>query len=128
MRELVFALEFRGTAGPLAGSPTKRRATSSAPSQALTTVLGVDGIRARVQEVAGERALLESRVERFEDGSFVEDGTITYGGAGAVSFVTVGRGTVAPSPISNRSEATPHAMPNIVRNDRSLLAPIERNT
>src|SRR6267143_3168867 len=100
MRELVFALEFRGTAGPLAGSPTKRRATSSAPSQALTTVLGVDGIRARVQEVAGERALLESRVERFEDGSFVEDGTITYGGAGAVSFVTVGRGTVAPSPIA----------------------------
>jgi hypothetical protein len=50
--------------------------------------------------LAGERAVLESRVERFGDGSFVEDGTITYGRAGTVSFVTVGRGTVAPSPIA----------------------------
>jgi len=44
--------------------------------------------------------MLESRVERFDDGSFVEDGTITYGRAGAVSFVTIGRGTVASSPIA----------------------------
>ena len=100
MREIVFALEFRGTAGPVAGSPTKRRATSEAPSQTLTTVLGADGVRARVEKIAGERAVLESRVERFDDGSFVEDGTITYGRSGAVSFVTVGRGTVASSPIA----------------------------
>src|SRR5881409_918887 len=94
MHEIVFALEFRGRAGPVAGSPTKRRATSAAPSQTLTTVLGADGVRTRVDEIAGERAVLESRVERFDDGSFVEDGTITYGRAGAVSFVTIGRGTV----------------------------------
>ena len=43
--------------------------------------------------------MLESRVERFADGSFVEDGTIRYGPAGTVSFVTVGRGTVGPSPM-----------------------------
>src|SRR5438445_2087129 len=97
MREIVFALEFRGRAGPVAGSPTKRRAISAAPSQTLTTVLGADGVRTRVEEIAGERAVLESRVERFEDGTFVEDGTITYGRAGSVSFVTAGRGTVAPS-------------------------------
>lgn len=100
MRELVFALEFRGAAGPVAGSATKRRATSTAPSQTLTTVLGADGVRARVDPIAGERAVLESRVERFDDGSFVEDGTITYGHAGAVAFVTIGRGTVAPSPVA----------------------------
>jgi len=100
MREIVFALEFRGTAGPVEGSPTKRRATSRAPSQTLTTVLGPDGVRTRVEGIAGERAMLESRVERFDDGSFVEDGTITYGRAGAVSFVTIGRGTVASSPIA----------------------------
>ncbi len=34
----------------------------------------------------------------------------------------------SPSPTSSSSDATPHAMPNIVRNDLSLLAPIERNT
>jgi hypothetical protein len=36
-------------------------------------------------------------VERFSDGTFVEDGTITYGRAGGVSFVTVGRGHVGPA-------------------------------
>jgi hypothetical protein len=90
MREIVFALEFRGTAGPVAGSPTERRATSTAPSQTLTTVLDAAGIRSRVQAIAGDHAVLESRVERFGDGSFVEDGTITYGRAGSVSFVPGG--------------------------------------
>src|SRR5690349_1640505 len=106
MREVVFALEFRGTAEALPGSPARRRATSSAPSQALTTVLGADGIRARVEAVAGDRAVLESRVERFDDGSFVEDGTITYGRAGAVTFVTVGRGAVGPSPVAGWTHGT----------------------
>jgi len=50
--------------------------------------------------VAGERAVLESRVERFPDGSFVEDGRITYGSAGSIGFATVGRGWVGPSPRS----------------------------
>ena len=98
MRELVFALEFRGTAGPVAGHATTRRATSVAPSQTATTIVGVDGVHFRVDPIDGERATLESRVERLGDGSFVEDGTITYGRAGALAFVTVGRGTVAASP------------------------------
>ena len=100
MREVVFALEFRGTARPVAGSTTERRATSEAPSQRLTTVLAPDGVEARMEPIAGERAILRSRVDRFGDGSFVEDGTITYGRAGTISFETVGRGTVASSPIT----------------------------
>jgi len=104
MREIVFALEFRGTAGP--GPDGTRRARSVAPSQALTTVLGAAGVRAEVTPLDGEQAVLESRVERFDDGSFVEDGRITYGRAGAVSFVTVGRGAVGPSPIEGRTHGT----------------------
>jgi hypothetical protein len=96
MRELVFVLEFRGAAGAAAAG--KRRARSTAPSQSLTTVLGGDGVHAETRALAGEEAVLESVVERFADGSFVEDGTITYGRAGAVTFETVGRGTVAPAP------------------------------
>jgi hypothetical protein len=98
MRELVFALEFRGRAGPVPGSESKRQAQSTAPSQALLTVLEREGVRARVETVAGESAVLESRVERFGDGSFVEDGTIAYGSAGTVAFETIGRGWVAPAP------------------------------
>jgi len=37
-------------------------------------------------------------VERFADGSFVEDGTITSGRAGSIGFDTVGRGHVGPAP------------------------------
>jgi len=99
MRELVFALEFRGAAGPVPGSPSKRQARSTAPSQTLSTVLEREGVRARVEAMGGESAVLESRVERFGDGSFVEDGTIAYGSAGTVAFETIGRGWVAPAPL-----------------------------
>jgi len=99
MREVVFALEFRGAAGPVPGSPSERQARSTAPSQTRSTVLGGDGVRARVEPVEGERAVLQSRVERFGDGSFVEAGTIAYGSAGSVTFETLGRGWVGPAPV-----------------------------
>jgi hypothetical protein len=98
MRELIFALEFRGSAG--AGPDGRRRARSTAPSQSLTTVLAADGVHAGTKPLDGEQATLESSVERFPDGTFVEDGTITYGRAGSVTFETVGRGTVAPAPVA----------------------------
>ena len=64
----------------------------------MSTVLGPDGVCAGVATAVGERAVLESRVERFGDGTFVENGRITYGGGGAVTFETIGRGWVAPAP------------------------------
>jgi hypothetical protein len=100
MREIVFALEFRGRAGAEPGAPHLRRARSTAPSQALRAVLGAGGIAVTMEPLAGEAAVLDSRVERFSDGTFVEDGTITYGSAGAIAFVTIGRGHVGPSPLA----------------------------
>jgi hypothetical protein len=99
VREMVFALTFTGQAGPVPGSETTRQAKTMAPSQVIRTVLGAGGVESAVDTIDGERAVLESRVERFADGSFVEDGTISYGRAGKISFVTVGRGSVGPSPI-----------------------------
>jgi len=63
-------------------------------------VLRAEGIESGVEAVAGERAVLEAWVERFPDGSFVEHGTISYGGAGKISFSTLGRGSVGPSPVA----------------------------
>jgi hypothetical protein len=100
MRELVFALEFRGRAGPVPGSPAERRARTTAPSQSLRAILTPGGVDATVEPLPGDAAVLDSRVERFPDGSFVEEGTITYGAAGAITFVTIGRGVVGPSPIA----------------------------
>ena len=100
MRELVFALEFRGKGQAVPGSDKERRARSTAPSQMLTTVLEPDGVRVRMEALGGDTAVLESRVERFGDGTFVEDGTIAYGRVGSVTFETVGRGWVAPAPVA----------------------------
>jgi hypothetical protein len=98
MREIVFALEFRGRAEPAPGPGAARQARTSAPSQAFRTLLATSGIEATLEEIVGQRAALESTVERFADGSFIESGTIAYGEAGRLSFSTVGRGTVGPSP------------------------------
>ncbi|HYB44281.1 MAG TPA: hypothetical protein VEL75_21080 [Candidatus Methylomirabilis sp.] len=102
MREVVFALEFRGRGEAVEGSSTLRRARTVAPSQVLRTVIGEGGVQSAMEAVPGEAAVLESRVERHPDGSFVEDGRISYGRAGAISFVTIGRGTVGPSPVPGR--------------------------
>ena len=98
-RELIFALEFRGRGESLPGSTTKRRARTSAPSQTLSTLIGPEGVFGAIEPVGGgEQATLEARVERFGDGTFVEEGEITYGTAGKVTFTTHGRGWVAPAP------------------------------
>ena len=99
MREIVFALEFKGSAGPSDGLASTRRARTSAPSQTLRTLIGPDSIVACVEPASGDEAVLDSTVERFPDGTFVEEGTITYGRLGRVSFSTVGRGTVGPGAV-----------------------------
>jgi hypothetical protein len=99
LRETVFALEFRGTAGPSGSSGTTRHARTTAPSQILKTVMRAAAVDASVEHVAGDVAVLDSIVERFPDGSFIESGTIAYGAFGTLSFETVGRGTVGPSPL-----------------------------
>jgi hypothetical protein len=99
MKELVFALEFRGSAAPVPGSEKKLQAKTSATSQSFRSVLGADGIQPSVESVAGGSASFESEVEIVGEGLFVESGSIRYGDAGKVSFRTVGRGTIGPSPV-----------------------------
>jgi hypothetical protein len=96
--ELVFALEFHGRGTAVPGSEGKREARSTATSQTLSTLLTVEGVHAHVEAGGGATAVLEARVQRFGDGTFVEEGTIRYGGAGAVTFETIGRGWVGPAP------------------------------
>jgi hypothetical protein len=103
MRELVFALEFRGHAAAVPGTDGQRRARTTASSQTLSTLLAADGVHARVEAGSGETAVLEARVQRFGDGTFVEEGTIRYGTAGGVTFETIGRGWVGAGPIPGSS-------------------------
>jgi len=100
MRELVFALEFRGSAGPVPGAEGRRRARTSATSQVLRTVFRSGDVRATVESAGDGVAILESEVQATGEGTFVESGTISYGDAGRVAFRTVGQGVTRPSAIA----------------------------
>jgi len=59
-------------------------------------VVDADAITRELQEPG--TPTFAAMVERFGDGTFVEEGEITYGSAGKVTFTTQGRGWVAPAP------------------------------
>lgn len=99
MKELVFALEFRGSAAPVPGSQNRLRATTSAPSQTLRSVLKPDGIQPGIEPAVGDSAAFESEVEIVGEGTFLEAGSITYGTAGRITFKTVGHGVLGPGPL-----------------------------
>ena len=101
MKELVFALEFKGSAAPVPGSDKRLQAKTSATSQTLRSILRADGIQASVESAGAGSASFQSEVDIVGEGMFVESGTIQYGDAGKVSFRTVGRGTLGPSPIAD---------------------------
>ena len=95
----MFALEFRGKGRAVPdGAKGAREARTTASSQTLTTLLGGNSIRPRVDAIPGENAVLEARIQRDDDGTFVEEGTITYGPDAIVKFETVGRGWVEAGP------------------------------
>src|SRR2546427_7890642 len=100
MRELVFALEFRGSAGPVPGAEGRRRARTSATSQVLRTVFRSGHVRATGESAADGVAILESEVQSTEEGTFVESGTISYVDVGRGAFRTVEQGVTWPSDIA----------------------------
>ncbi len=99
MKELVFALEFKGNAAPVPGADNRLRAQTSAAGQSLRSVLKPEGVQASIDPAGGDSARFESEVEILGEGAFLESGSITYGNAGKVTFKTVGRGMLGPSPL-----------------------------
>jgi hypothetical protein len=99
MKQLVFALQFTGTAGP--AGEGKLHASTKAAGQALRASFGRGGIQAVLEPAAGDGATFESDVEIIGEGTFLESGTITYGSAGSVTFKTVGHGILGPSPMKD---------------------------
>src|SRR5439155_3287691 len=97
VKELVFALEFRGRAG--AGVEGKRRSRSVAPSQALSSVMTASAVEGGVERLTGDEAVLEAEVSIVDESTFTETGTIRYGQAGGITFATLGKGVVVPSDV-----------------------------
>jgi hypothetical protein len=97
MKELVFALQFKGKARAVEGTEGKLEARTTAAGQILRTLMTAKGLQVKSEAKPGARAAFESEVQMTGGGSFVESGRIKYGKAGAVTFKTVGQGVLGPS-------------------------------
>lgn len=96
MRQIIFCMQFKGTATP--GSETGvLKATTSATSCSLKTVVGPDGVEGTFIPAEGGLAYFESEVRMAGADAFLESGTITFGeGDHTLKFSTVGQGTLTP--------------------------------
>jgi hypothetical protein len=97
LRQIIFALQFRGTPTPLASGNLQAKTT--ARPQVLRTALEATGVKPSVEELGGASASFDSEVQITGDGAFKEWGSITYGSAGRVRFTTVGQGLLGASGI-----------------------------
>lgn len=102
MKELIYSMQFRGTAAPVGGSPNVMRATTKAKSCAFTSVVKADGLRSILEPAEGGDASFESEVKLSEGGSFDETGTIEFGSGNVLHFSTVASGHLADSAIPKR--------------------------
>jgi len=99
MKELVFALQFKGKAQPVMGAEGKLAAKTSASSQILRTAVTAKGVQVKAESRPGPRATFESDVQVTGEGTFVESGRISYSKAGRLTFKTVGQGVLGPSAV-----------------------------
>ncbi len=98
MKQLIYALQFKGHAAPVAGSSPVMKAATTASSCSLTTTAGPDGVRGSLQVAPGDKAEFESEVRLTGETSFSESGVIRFGHGGhALRFSTVGQGYLAGS-------------------------------
>jgi hypothetical protein len=77
MRELVFALQFKGKAHPVEGVEGKLAAKTSAAGQVLRTTLTAKGVQVKAESRPGPRATFESEVQMTGAGTFTESASAT---------------------------------------------------
>jgi hypothetical protein len=112
MTQIIYMMQFNGQATPVGTSASVLKATTTATSCTMTTVVGSDGLRSTLEPAAGGNATcasevtfsggFESEVTAGGEAGFKEAGTITFGqGRDRLRFSTVGQGYIAPSPEPN---------------------------
>jgi hypothetical protein len=99
MRQIIYALQFKGHAAPKAGATGVLKAATTASGCTLTTSVGREGVAGVLQPTAGDKASFESEVTLTGENSFLESGTRFGGGNNQLRFSTVGHGSLGASPI-----------------------------
>jgi hypothetical protein len=99
MKQVIYAMQFKGSATPKAGMSGGIKATTTATSCTLSSVVGPDGLTGMLLPAPGGRASFESEVTLTGDTSFTEAGTIRFGDLNhSLRFSTVGQGFLGKSP------------------------------
>ena len=99
MRQIGYAMQFRGAAGPQEGKENELWAKTGSTTNGLSTSLDAGGPQVSMEDASEQRASFTSNVQMLEDGEFTEDGTIDFGEAGTLDFSTIGTGWMGPSAI-----------------------------
>lgn len=103
MRHIIYSMQFKGKALPGHESGVLK-ATTSATSCTLESIIGPQGIEGRFHPADGGMAFFESEVRIAGQNAFTETGSITFGDEGdALNFSTVGQGVLGPSADSRYS-------------------------
>jgi hypothetical protein len=96
MRHIIYTMQFKGTAAT-GGEEGVMKATTSATSCSVKTVIGEDGVEGTFIPAEGGMAFFESEVRRTGTNQFVERGSISFGDEHTLNFSTVGTGVLGPS-------------------------------
>jgi len=96
MKPIAYSLQFRGRAT----SPRSDllRFSLTAPSTALVTTVGPDGVRGAFEDVPGGEATFEGELALSEQSTFDDFGTIEFGRGNRLRFHSVGLGRLGSSP------------------------------
>ena len=96
MKQVLYAMQFKGKAGPGA-SPNVMKASTSSPSTTITTEIGAEGVHGIIKPAPGGKAEFESEVTLTGETSFLERGTIRFGDGNRLQFSTIEHGYLGDS-------------------------------
>ncbi len=98
MAQIIYAMQFKGSASPVSESPMVMTAVTSCPSSSINSIVGANGLDGGIQSASGGEAKFESRIEMTSESNFQETGTITFGPGNVLHFDTIGEGSIGASP------------------------------
>ena len=96
MKQIIYAMQFKGKAGP-GPSANVMKAVTSASSTTITTEIGAEAIHATIKAAQGGKAEFESEVTLTGETAFLEKGTIRFGDGNRLQFSTVEHGYLGDS-------------------------------
>jgi hypothetical protein len=96
MKQIIYAMQFKGKAGP-GPAANVMKASTSASSTTMTTEIGAEGVHGSIKPAPGGRAEFESEVTLTGETSFLEKGSIRFGDGNRLQFSTVEHGYLGDS-------------------------------